>query len=206
MSLRIVAEPVARLDEHARISTAFTVDRVLALRRVDAGLGGIELVETPVDPAWVKDYDTEEGEGPERWLTRFDTTNWGLLAAYDADERVGGAVVAFRSPGVNMLEGRDDLAALWDIRVRPESRGAGVGAALFASVESWAFERGGRGLKVETQNINVRACRFYVAMGCQLVAIDERAYPDYPDEVQLLWHKGLAGPSGSTAREPTSPT
>jgi len=42
-------------------------------------------------------------------------------------------------------------------------------------------------LKVESQNINVPACRFYDAQGCELRAVQHGAYPDLPDEVQLLW-------------------
>jgi GNAT superfamily N-acetyltransferase len=100
-------------------------------------------------------------------------------------------VIAYRAPGVNMLEGRDDLAALWDIRVRPEYRSTGVGSALFRATESWIRTRGGRMLKIETQNINIRACRFYARMGCTLVAIDQRAYRDVSHEAQLIWFKDL---------------
>jgi ribosomal protein S18 acetylase RimI-like enzyme len=42
-----------------------------------------------------------------------------------------GAVVVLKTPSLTMLEGRDDLAMLWDIRVSPEARGQGVGTALF---------------------------------------------------------------------------
>ncbi len=42
-----------------------------------------------------------------------------------------GAVLAQRTPGVYMLEGRDDLAALWDIRVHPDARRDGIGHMLF---------------------------------------------------------------------------
>ena len=35
--------------------------------------------------------------------------------------RVGGAVLAFDTEGVDMLERRKDLAILWDIRVHPSS-------------------------------------------------------------------------------------
>ena len=104
---------------------------------------------------------------------------------------MGGAVIAFRAPGVNMLEGRDDLAALWDIRVRPEHRWAGVGSALIRAAEDWIRARGGRMLKIETQNINVGACRFYAGMGCTLVAVDQRVYRDPPHEAQLIWFKHL---------------
>jgi hypothetical protein len=48
-------------------------------------------------------------------------------------------------------------------------------------------------LKVETQNINVPACRFYVKQGCVLGAIHRFAYPEFPDEAQLLWYKDLPG-------------
>jgi GNAT superfamily N-acetyltransferase len=39
-------------------------------------------------------------------------------------------------------------------------RGLGIGAALFRAAERWAVARGARWLKVETQNVNVAACRF----------------------------------------------
>jgi ribosomal protein S18 acetylase RimI-like enzyme len=100
-------------------------------------------------------------------------------------------VVAWSTPGVHLLDGRDDVAVLWDIRVSPAHRGTGVGSALFRAAESWAAARGCDWLKIETQNINVRACRFYRRMGCTLGAIDRFAYPELPDEVQLLWWKAV---------------
>jgi GNAT superfamily N-acetyltransferase len=51
--------------------------------------------------------------------------------------------------------------------VRPEVRSSGVGSALFRAAEDWSRRRGCRTLKVETQNINLPACRFYVHMGEQ---------------------------------------
>ena len=48
-----------------------------------------------------------------------------------------------------------------------------------------------RELKVETQNINVRACRFYARLGCELRVVRAGAYPQFPEEVQLLWYKTL---------------
>jgi GNAT superfamily N-acetyltransferase len=159
-------------------------------------LRGIALTERRVDVPWVKDYDAIKGEGPTRWAHTFDITNWGLLAAHDETEhdrvRVGGAVVAWNTSNVNMLEGRRDLAALWDIRVLPGRRTSGVGTLLFRAVEAWALARGCNTLKIETQNINVGACHFYARMGCTLGVIDRFAYPDLPDETRLLWFKSLA--------------
>nr|ART39461.1 J331 [uncultured bacterium] len=90
-----------------------------------------------------------------------------------------------------MLEGRDDLAVIWDIRVSPEFRGRRIGSALFRVAERWARANGCRQLKVETQNINVAACRYYGAQGFQLMEANRHGYPEFPDEVQLIWWKVL---------------
>lgn len=65
-------------------------------------------------------------------------------------------------------------------------RGHGVGAALFSAAEKWALARGAAWLKVETQSVNVPACRFYARQGCVLGAVHRFAYPALPDEMQLL--------------------
>jgi ribosomal protein S18 acetylase RimI-like enzyme len=197
MSLEIRQEVVTpqTLAEHGRISIAFTVDRVLKVALAEQGADGIELTltETPVAHPYVKDYDTVDGEGPTRWVKVFDTSNWGMIGAYRDNVRVGSAVLAFRTPNLWMLGGRSDLTALWDLRVAPEHRGTGTGTALFLAAEVWAVERDARWLKIETQNNNAAACRFYRKMGCTLGGFDRFAYPDLPDETQLLWWKSLTG-------------
>lgn len=193
MSLEIRQEAPTQgaLGEHGRISIAFTVDRILEVTLADGGLGGVSLTETPVTDPWVKDYDAIAGASPARWAERFDVSNWGLLGAWRDGARVGGAVIAFRTANLYMLGGRDDVAVLWDLRVAPGQRGAGAGSALFRAAEGWAAARGCGWLKVETQNVNAAACRFYRKMGCTLGAIDRFAYPGQPGEVQLLWWKAL---------------
>jgi GNAT superfamily N-acetyltransferase len=66
-----------------------------------------------------------------------------------------------------------------------------VGAALFQAAELWARNKGCRQLKVETQNINVPACKFYARQGCVLKTVNRRAYPELPEEAQLLWYKDI---------------
>ncbi len=191
VEIRQEAATPGALREHARISIAFVVDRILRVTLAGGGLGGMSLTETPVADPYVKDYDAIAGEGPARWAERFDVSNWGLIGACRDGARVGGAVIAFRTADLRMLGGRDDVAVLWDIRVSPEQRGAGVGSALFRAAGSWASTRGCRWLKIETQNVNTAACRFYQKMGCTLGGIDRFAYPELPGEVQLLWWKAL---------------
>ena len=88
-------------------------------------------------------------------------------------------------------EVRDGLAVLWDIRVALDRRGGGIGSKLFGRAVEWAQSRGCNELKIETQNVNVGACRFYAAQGCELRAIHPNAYPELPDEVQLLRYLDL---------------
>jgi GNAT superfamily N-acetyltransferase len=189
--MKIAEESISRLDEHAEISIAFLVEKVLEISLLDGGLAGLRLSEQVVAQPWLKDYDAIKGEGPTRWARRFDVSHWGLISAHDVDQRVGGAVIAFDTPGLNMLDGRHDVAVLWDMRIHPDRRSGGVGTLLFRAVEDWARDRGCRLLKVETQNVNVPACRFYRRMGCTLASVDTLAYPDLPSEVQLVWAKQL---------------
>lgn len=188
---RIVEETTDSLPVHGEIPIAFTVRSRLRVDLIDAGLGGFHLTEERVDPPYVKDYDAIHGDGPARWLRRWDTSNWGVLSAWLGETRVGGLVVAWNTEGVNMLEGRSDLAMVWDLRVEPDARGKGIGGSLFDAAETWARSRDCRLLKVETQNINVDACRFYASRGCQLGSIDRFAYEELPDEIQMLWYRRL---------------
>ena len=190
MNIDVGEEPLNALTEYASIPISFQVRRVLDLAVMDGGLGGFVLAERAVDAPYVKDYDALDGV-PMLWPERFDLSRWGLLGARADGRLVGGAAVAFDTPQVEMLEGRHDLAVLWDIRVAPDARGRGVGAALFRAAEAWPAARGCTRLKIETQNVNLPACRFYAAQGCALGAMHRFAYPDLAHEVQLLWYKRL---------------
>ncbi|HEX2187374.1 MAG TPA: GNAT family N-acetyltransferase, partial [Longimicrobiaceae bacterium] len=169
MRIEVAEESVASLDTYAGVPIASWVESVL---EVENGPGGWVLTERQLDIPYVKDYDAIPGEHPSRWPERFDVSGWGVFAARVEGRRVGGAVVAFDTPELEMLGGRRDLAVLWDVRVAPESRGRGIGAALFHAAEAWARARGCRRLWVETQNVNVAACRFYARQGCALVSVD----------------------------------
>ena len=200
MTVQIREETSATLADYARVPIAFEVRERLAVRIPDSGLGGLHLALEPVSPPVIKDYDAAPDHHPTAWARRFDLTTWGILAAYVGPERVGGAVVAWGAPHADLLEGRADLAVLWDLRVAPTWRGRGVGVAIFQAAERWALAHGARWLKVETQNVNVAACRFYARRGAVLGAIHRFAYPELPDEVQLLWYKRLERDAGAGER------
>lgn len=191
LQVEIREEPLSQLAEHALIPMAFDVDCVLDVTTSSGAPGSYQLNERRLDAPYVKDYDSIPGNHPTEWELRFDLSNWALLTARVNQQRIGGAVVAFGTPDVEMLEGRSDLAVLWDLRVLPEMRRRGVAIALFSAVEQWAKARGCRQLTIETQNINVAACKFYASRGCSLAAVHRFAYPDSPEEIQLIWYKTL---------------
>ena len=182
---------MAALEEHARIPVAFLVERI---RRIASNAPPSECLpahEELVERPYIKDYDAIPGNHPTDWMRRFNTADWRLLAAYASGHRIGGAIVAPATLELDARAPTSESAILWDLRVRPESRRAGVATALFAAAERWAAAHGFRGLRVETQNVNVPACRFYERQGCHLESIDRHAYLDLPDEVRLIWHKSV---------------
>jgi GNAT superfamily N-acetyltransferase len=189
MTIDVAEEPMTALAEYAVLPIAFSVDQVLDVTA--RAEGGFSLSARRLEVPYMKDYDAVDGDGPSHWSRRFDVSNWTLFTARVAGSRVGGATVAFDTPGLTMLEGRRDLSVLWDIRVAPTARGNGIGSALFEKVEAWARAHRCRQLKVETQNINVPACGFYARHGCELRAVHYAAYPELPEEIRLLWYKDL---------------
>ena len=93
---------------------------------------------------------------------------------------------------IELLRDCAACALLWDLRVAPEMRGQGIGTALVHAVEQRASRRGARALRVETQQVNVPACRCYQRCGFRLQRAVRHAYASLPNEVQLLWEKRLS--------------
>jgi ribosomal protein S18 acetylase RimI-like enzyme len=191
MQVEIRIESPTSLYAYGQVPSAFEVNRVLDVVEGQGGASRFNLTERPLAEPYTKDYDLP-GNSPVDWSQRFDMTNWVILSAWSDGSRVGGAVIAMKSPGVDMLEGRNDLAVLWDLRVAPEMRRRRVALSLFTAVESYAIASDCRELKIETQNINVPACRFYASRRCELREVRHGTYPQFPHEIMLLWYKSLA--------------
>jgi ribosomal protein S18 acetylase RimI-like enzyme len=185
-SIELREEPFTEIGRYASVPNIFETMSVLDV--VEEG-GRYGLRERLLARPFQKDYDALEP--PASWPTRFDTSNWILLGAFEGSSRIGGGIGAARTPGIDMLEGRDDLAVLWDLRISPHARRRGVGTALFRAIEAWAAKRQCKELKVETQNTNVAACNFYARQGCALSQVNRGAYVDLPDEIQLFWRKAV---------------
>ena len=185
----IVEEPPSRLHEYAAVSIAFDVRERVDVERIAVGA---DVAHVPVRAAvapFVKDYDAIPGQRPIDWPDRWELSKWRFGAAYLDGQRVGGVAVVVAADELETAGA--DAAVLWDIRVRPDCRGRGIGRRLLAFAEAQARSHGRRRMSAETPDINVAACRFYAAAGYALAVIRHRAYPDLPDEAQLIWSKGL---------------
>lgn len=173
------------LDAYSKVPISFQVDSVYKLRPTNSGLDGVEVVEVLVD-SYVKGYDTD-GDNPSHLLEKFDMANWRIIVARVYDQIVAGAIIAHDTDGINMLEGKSDLAVLWDIRVKPEYRGRKLGTRIMDEAKKWATNKTCNRLKIETQNTNVKACRFYAKQGAELTGYNRHYYYDHPDEIQFIW-------------------
>jgi ribosomal protein S18 acetylase RimI-like enzyme len=190
MNIKIVQINETYLNDYALIPISFAVKSFLDISFQKNGFAGINITEKEVNTPYIKNYD--EYENPVDWPQTWNIENWGLFLAKDENfETLAGLAVAYDTEGNQMLEGRNDLTVLWDIRVKPEYRGKGIGALLFQEAVIFSKERNCKMIKIETQNNNVPACKFYSGQGCYLGGIHENVYEEFPSEIQLLWYKKI---------------
>lgn len=191
MDVRI--EPIGRrlFPAYDRISMAFRVCSEYRPVRPSASGMGLWLEEVPVKP-YTKDLGIYEKAVD--YEKQFDIRHFAVFMAFAGNIPVAGMTLAARVPGMDMLEGRQDLCVLWDLRVDEACRGRGLGRALFSRAVEWAREQELREIKIECQNNNVRACRFYQKQGAVLSAMDTRAYTGdetIQSEIKLIWRYTL---------------
>ncbi|MEM9807444.1 MAG: GNAT family N-acetyltransferase [Cyanobacteria bacterium P01_D01_bin.56] len=186
--MQIQQAKISDLAQYATVPISFMVNAIVEVSGDSPE--SFTLSEHPVSKPWLKDYDAYNS--PLRLPARFDLSNWAIFLASDGVRPVGGCIVAYNTPGVGMLQGRSDLAVLWDIRIAPNYRGRSTGRCLFETSIAWARSCGCVELHVETQNINVPACHFYQSMGCTLLRVVRDAYDKDPDEHQLIWYRVIS--------------
>lgn len=188
-NFKIIDESPHMLDEYCKVSMKYKVESEFRIELLNNGIDGIKFIEESVKPYW-KNYDSEE-DNPSLLSNIFNLKNWHVISAFDDEKRIGGAIIAYNTPGVNMLEGRDDIAVIWDLRIDKEYRGKGIGSNIFNKCIEWTKSKKCSRVKVETQNNNVNACKFYAKQGAKLSNINKFAYSNN-NEVQLIWSIELA--------------
>ncbi len=157
-----------------RCDNSFTVEAELCLAAED---GRISYTVRDVVP-YVKRY------GPEVYDAQayIGKPDHAALLAY-VDGQLAGQILVH--------ENWNRFAIIWDIAVDPPFRRLGVGRRLMEQVIGWARERGLPGVMLETQNINVPACRLYESCGFILGGFDACLYRGVMPgtrEIALFWY------------------
>jgi streptothricin acetyltransferase len=166
------------------IRPGFVSDTALVLERSGSGLEvDWRLVERPLDEPFDKggdyDFDTGEQRNIRQRLRRGD----GLQLVVEWQDRLVGVLDA--AP-----ERWNHTALVWNLMLDQTIRRQGIGRELFERATAWARQGGFRALVCETQTNNVAACRFYLAMGCELEGIRTALYTNHDlarGEVALFW-------------------
>jgi streptothricin acetyltransferase len=157
---------------------AFLVESELALF-VENGVVRYEVVSVPP-------YKKRYGRDADADLSGYlETPVKAVFLAY-LDGSVAGRIV--------VSEGWNRYAWIEDIAVDSRCRREGVGRALMDRAVAWAIERGLPGIRLETQNNNVTACKFYESYGFCLGGFDRHLYRGLDEgttEIAVFWYLPL---------------
>ncbi|SEG75049.1 GNAT family N-acetyltransferase [Paenibacillus sp. UNC499MF] len=162
------------------VDGSFVVDSVLALT-LENGRIGYTVTEVP---RYIKNYaDEPDGE----------TEDSGYAGHIGNPDKV-----MYLACSGNRLIGQISLRKNWnaytyveDIKIDPAYRRYGVGRKLIDQARQWAKAGGMPGIMLETQNNNVRACKFYESCGFVLGGFDSCLYKGLDkqsQEVALYWY------------------
>jgi streptothricin acetyltransferase len=174
---------IRALDEQAIADAygfdgSFLVESELALFAED----GVVRYEVVSVRPYRKCYGPHAGDDPSAHLKAPDKA---VFLAY-LDGSVAGRVI--------VSEGWNGYAWIDDIAVDVRRRRAGVGRALMDRAVAWAVERSLPGIRLETQDNNVPACKFYESYGFHLGGFDRDLYRGLDEEtkeIALFWYLPL---------------
>ena len=203
----VVADgPMGDMRWYARMSPDHTSMGMIEVEPRDGGLGGLALVEHWAI-AWSRRREPAFLSRPLRWAREHDVRNWRMFTARNGRRRIGGAVVAWDTPGLAPLQDRRDRALLWDIREGEAHDIGGVSEALFRAAAAWARARGCRWLISRSDPFDTWSFGFFLRCGCELGAIHRFVDPDDGgdfDRVRFLWYFDL-GDDGELAVDEARP-
>lgn len=129
--------------------------------------------------SYLKSYPNDDCD----YTVYIDNPDKAIFLAYSDGECVG-QIVLRREWNL--------YAFVEDICVAQTARSQGVGTTLIQKATEWAKESGLKGLSLETQDNNLKACRFYAKCGFKIGAVNTMLYKNFEkpwsDEVAILWY------------------
>lgn len=162
------------LHNASKCDADFTVDSKLVLRAEDGVIHYSVVSVAPYRKQYIfeaKDYST--------YIFNPDKI---VYFAY-ADGHLAGQI--------NITKHWNAYAWIDDFAVDARFRRRGIGRAMMQKAVDWAKEKNLPGIMLETQDINVPACRFYEKFGFALRGFDTHLYKGLTpstDEIALYWY------------------
>lgn len=174
MKITIQEVDADNLQNVNKCDGAFTVSSRLVLNATD---GVIRYSVVSVEP-YQKPYIFDEKEYP----SYIANPNKTIYFAYVEGQLAG---------QIGVVKHWNAFAWIDDLIVDINCRRCGVGRALMERVVDWAKARDLPGIMLETQDVNVPACRFYENFGFRLRGFDTYLYKGFnpaTDEIALFWY------------------
>ncbi|HZK34901.1 MAG TPA: GNAT family N-acetyltransferase [Bacillota bacterium] len=130
--------------------------------------------------AFIKKYPNEER--PIDYTDYVDNPDKAIYLAYSEDKAIGQIIIRSHWNKYAIIE---------DVRVDISYRKQGIGRRLVGHAKEWGKQKGLAGLTLETQNNNIRACKFYESCGFHIGGFDQKIYKgmgDAASEVALYYY------------------
>jgi len=133
--------------------------------------------ECVYDESYEKSYPNDD----EDWGDYIDNPNKIVFFCYDDDDCVG---------QVRIRKNWNGYAYIEDIAVSKSHRKKGVGRMLIQKTVEWAKTKKLYGIMLETQDVNLLACRFYDKLGFKIGAVDTMLYSNFDNahEKAVFWY------------------
>lgn len=163
----------------ADLDASFIVDSALVLSVKDQKVSyTVEAVSS-----YRKSYQDDPSEEitSNDYMSYINNPNQIIFLAFAGNHLIG---------QVKVKRNWNEYAHLEDLHVDSRYRRHGVGRKLIAKVKKWALYKGIPGLMLETQNTNVRACKFYESLGFVIGGFDFYVYKNVQpiDETAIYWY------------------
>lgn len=134
-------------------------------------------------PCYTKSYQddpTEDISNQDDW-SYMNNPDQAIFLAFVKNELAGKVVVR---------RNWNAFASIEDIHVDRSYRRLGVGRRLVEKAKQWVMDQDLAGIMLETQNTNVRACKFYESLGFVIGGFDFCVYKGIQstEETAIYWY------------------